>query len=335
MTSTWKRWGTAAILLVLLGCVGVAVYYSSFTIQPPLQKVTIARTGGIPMAFFWIAQDNGYFKDAGLDVSYLDFDQGPPALAELKAMHADITASGELPIVRSILTGDNIRILAELESDFGKNIIGRVDRGIQKPQDLRGKRIGVTKGTVNEFQLSSLLEASGVPESTVTIVDVPFANAKDALTSGEVDAVSARQATVVQLQKYLGENGVVFSTEGIYTFRFLVVANESFTVAHPDTTAKVIASLVKAERFAKEHPEEARAVVARNLHVSQDVVDAAWVQYHFNINLSQPIFVTLEDEARWLMGRDPMLPHTMPNFLSYLYFDALAAAKPDSISITH
>lgn len=300
-----------------------------------LQKVTIARTGGIPTSFFWIAEEKGYFRDEGLDVSYLDFDMGQPALDALREGRADITASGELPIVRSILNGDQISILAELESDSGTNIIGRADRGIRTPEDFAGKRVGVTFGTVNEFQLISLLEAHDVSEDQVTFVDVPFADAREALLSGSVDAVSARQSTIARLEQELGERGVVFKTEDVYTFRFLLMANQDFIQRQPATVESVVRALVRAEEFARNEEEEAKAITARRMGVPPEIIADAWDRYNFSMNISQQIFLTLEGEARWLIARESSALAAIPNFLEYMYFDALEAVKPHAVTVPH
>ncbi|HYF12787.1 MAG TPA: NrtA/SsuA/CpmA family ABC transporter substrate-binding protein [Candidatus Paceibacterota bacterium] len=306
---------------------------SFFQITPNGHAITIARTGGFPTSLFWIAEDNGYFRDEGLQVSYLDYDAGQPGLDALREGRADITASGELPIVRSIMRGDKIFIVAELESDNGKNIIGRKDRGIRSAADFKGKRIGVTKGTVNEFQLISFLEAHGIAENQVTLVDVSFAKAAEELMSDRLDAVSARQGTIVQLEQQLADNGTVFSTEGIYTFRFLMVANQDFIKNQPDAIEKVLRALVRAEEFTRKQPEASQRLISKYLQLEPSVIEDTWGRYRFSINLSQPIFVTLEDEARWLINRDQTLPREVPNFLEYIYIDALNKVKPGSVTI--
>jgi len=334
MTLSRARFFISGILVLLLVAVGYVIVRAEFGADAP-EKITIARTGGIPTSFFWIAEDQGYFENEGLEVTYLDFDQGRPALDALREGKADLTASGELPIVRAILQGDAIAIIAELESDSGINIIGRKDRGINAPADLKGKRIGVTKGTVNEFQLISFLEAHGLTERDVRFVDVVFADAVDALISGKVDAVSARQSAIAQLEQQLGERGTPFSTEGIYTFRFLLVGNKSFITEHPETIEKVVRALVRAEEYAHEEPEEARQITANYMKVEPGVIAKAWDRYRFSISLSQPIFVSLEDEARWIMEREAVAMKEMPNFLEYMYFDALETVKPGFVSIPH
>jgi NitT/TauT family transport system substrate-binding protein len=323
------------ILIAALTAYVLADSFSQAQSNKAPEKLTIVRTGGVPTAPFWIAEEQGFFKDEGLEVTYIDFDQGPHALDALRDGQGDITASGELPIVRAIMRGDKIRILAELESDYGENIIGLRDHGVVRPTDFRGKKVGVTKGTVNEFQLISFLEAHGLSEKDVTLVDVPFADAAALLRTGEVDAVSARQATIVQLEKELGENGIVFSTDGIYTFRFLVVANEKFVTERPEVAEKFMRALIRAESFLRDSPEEARKLTAQKMGVEQSIVDEVWQRYHFSINLSQPIFVSLEDEAKWLLDRNPDLGTQIPNFLSYMYFEALESAKPGAITIPH
>jgi sulfonate transport system substrate-binding protein len=331
MKITSRYWAGISIVMALAL---IILYFLINNIIVERQEITIACTGGIPTSLFWIAENNGYFKDEDLDVRYLDFDQGPPALDALRDGRADLTSSGELPIVRSIIRGDKIYILAEMESDFGKNIIARRDRNINSPADLSGKKIGVTKGTVNEFQLIALLETNGISENDVTLIDVPFADSIKTFNSGTIDAISARQTSITELEKQFGDQGIVFSTEGIYTFRFLVVANQEFTNQHPDIIEKVLRSLVRAEKFAKENPTETYSITADYMQTDPKIIKQGWEKYSFYISLSQPIFITLEDEARWLIERDPDLGR-FPNFLDFIYFKGLEVVKPDSVTISH
>jgi NitT/TauT family transport system substrate-binding protein len=332
------RMGATILIAAALLIVGSAVYLlrEAFSILPrETQKITVARTGGIPNSFTYIAEENGYFAAEGLDIHYIDYDQGPPALRALREKRADITSSGELPVVRSIMRGDAIEIVAELESDPGTNIIARKDLGVSTGYDMRGKTIGVRMGTVNEFALISFLESHGISENDVTLVDVDFKDAKDALLSAGVDVVSARQPTIVELEQLLGDRGVSFSAEGIYTFRFLLIANRDFIEANPEAVRKFVRAYVRAEKFMIEHPREAVAIVSRASEIELPVAEEAWTRHYFNINLSQPIFVSLEDEARWLISRDPALGNKIPNFLNYIYFDALEAEKPGAVTIPH
>jgi NitT/TauT family transport system substrate-binding protein len=164
---------------------------------------------------------------------------------------------------------------------------------------------------------------------------VPFADAADLFLSRKVDAVSARQSTIVELAQQLDDKVLVISTEGIYTFRYLLVGNQTLIQEHPEIVDKVLQALVRAEAYAKQHPEDARAITAARLGADQSVVDEVWQRYHFSINLSQPIFVTLEDEARWLMDREGSVGMRTPNFLDHIYFDALEHAKPGAVTIPH
>ena len=69
-------------------------------------------------------------------------------------------------------------------------IIARKDRGIGSVPDLKGKKIGVARGTSGDFFLGRFLELQGMSIRDVTVIDLPPAQVADPLLNGTVDAVS-------------------------------------------------------------------------------------------------------------------------------------------------
>ncbi len=62
--------------------------------------------------------------------------------------------------------------LATIDKGDFTYLVARKDRGIVNVSDLRGKRIGTTKGTIAEFHLGRFLALNGITLQDVTLVDV-------------------------------------------------------------------------------------------------------------------------------------------------------------------
>jgi NitT/TauT family transport system substrate-binding protein len=75
--------------------------------------------------------------------------------------------------------------------------------------------------------------------------------------------------------------------------------------------------------------------VAERLNLDREVMNALWDDFVFEISLEPSLLVTLEDEARWAIKNRLTDATEVPNYLDYIYFDALEAVKPTVVGIIH
>lgn len=58
-----------------------------------------------------------------------------------------------------------------------------------------------------------------------------------------------------------------------------------------------------------------------------------WDDFTFELSLNQSFLVNIEDEARWAI-RNKLTDKTgVPNYLDYIYIDALESVKPDAVTV--
>ncbi len=156
-----------------------------------------------------------------------------------------------------------------------------------------------------------------------------------ALVNGEVDAVSTWNPHAIQLQKELGGNGITMYGEGIYTETFNLVTMQDFVNNNPEAIKKVLRALINAEKFIKERPDESISIIASSIGMDRSQLIELWDIYNFEIALDQSLLVTLEAEARWAMLKGLTEATDVPNYLDYIYYDALEEVKPEAFGIIH
>lgn len=133
----------------------------------------------------WIADDSGFYKDAGFDS--INFIAGGPGVSQEESVISgkgligltapDFTAS-------AVLEGAELVILSAL---FQKNpfcFMSLAETPISTPDELKGKRVGVQD--VNQPTWQAFLKANGLDESEMTVVPVQFD--PQGLVNKEVDA---------------------------------------------------------------------------------------------------------------------------------------------------
>lgn len=327
----------ALLIVALLAAViltGTACRQEPQTPTGPPEKITIAHPTTFNGALVPIALVKGYFTEEGLDATLQLHAFGKQALNALIEEKADLATAADTPIMFAVMNGKKITIPAVIQT-AGKNtaIVARKDLGINKPSDLKGKTIGVTRGTTSDFFTDAFLTVHGIDKKNVKIIDLKPDEMAAALAAGRVDAVSTWNPVLTQLQKALKHQGLTFYGETIYTEAFGLTARQDFVKQHPEAVKKVLRALIKAEVFVRQHPEESRRLVAEFIKADKALLDEIWDIYHFRVTLDQAFLVDLEDQTRWALKNRLTVRKDMPNYLDFIYVDGLQAVKPDAIRI--
>lgn len=134
---------------------------------------------------YFVAVDQGYYKDEGLDLTYLS--GGPDVIPEssLISGKADVTLTTPDTTIKAIVEqGAPFKIIG---TQYQKNPIGIVSLAsnpIHEPADLVGKTLAVPP--VNVISVEAMLKLNNIDKSKVNIV--PYAYDPTPLIKGEIDA---------------------------------------------------------------------------------------------------------------------------------------------------
>jgi sulfonate transport system substrate-binding protein len=320
-------------VLVLMFCLETGCGQREKKVGPP-EKITIAYSTALNAMLMYIAFAKDFFQEEGLDATPQPHPFGKPALQAVIDGKADIATVGDTPIVFAVMGGKQVTTLAVIQTaNKNEAIVARRNRGIAKPSDLKGKKIGLTLGTTGHFFAEAFLLANGIDTKQIKIIDMKPDEMSAALATGKVDAVSAWNPTLMQLMKKLGNEGIIFFNESLYTEHFCVVAGQEYVMKNPETTKKVIRALLKAETFAREHPEESRRLVAEFIKTDKVTLDKTWDIFTLRVTMYQGFIVDLEDQTRWAIKYRLVARRDMPNYLDFIYTDGLLAVKPEAVRI--
>lgn len=300
----------------------------------PPEKVTIAYATPPYTVLIDIAQARGYFRQEGLEVVPQLYPYGKLALDALLEGKADFATCGETPFMFAVMKGEKISVIATIQT-FNKNnaIIARKDSGILTPRDLKGRKVAATLGTIGEFFMDAFLAAHGISRKDVKVINLSPAGMQEALASGDIDAASAWNPDLIHMQRRLGDRGVTFYNEDIYTQTFGVVAAQEYIRGKPATIRKALHALLKAEEFVLQYPAEARKIVADSRRMEIGLLGDLWAGNTFSVTLDQTLLLSLEDESRWAIKAGLTRARNVPNYLDFIYLDGLASVKPKAVRI--
>ena len=324
------------LLLILLWSLALpGCQRESQEAKEPVAKITLAYATATSGVLAHIALKNGYFAEEGLEVTAQPHFSGKSSLQAVIEGKADFATVAETPIMFAIMNGHKICIIAEIQtSTKNEAIVAKKDLNLTSPSDLKGKRIGVTIGTTGDFFLDSILLIHGIDREDVKIIDMKPEEMLDAFTHGKVDAVSTWNPILRQLEKQLGDRGIVFFNEDIYTEFFCIVTYKEFAEKNPKVINRFLKAILKAETFAKQHPDKSKKIVAEYTKTDQTIIDDIWNNFNFQVTLGQLLLVTLDDQTRWANKYRLTDSTKMPNYLDFIYFDGLQSVKPEAIAIS-
>jgi NitT/TauT family transport system substrate-binding protein len=285
---------------------------------------------------FMVAQARGYFAQHGLrQVTLISYVGGHRALKAMLEGEADIATASDLPTMFHSFARDDYAVLFTfVTSDYDVKIITRQDTGVRVAADFTDKTIGATFGTSSHFFLMSFLVYHQVNTDRVNITHVSPEDMPVSLQNGTVDAVATWEPFAYKTVKALGQNAMVIAhPEGIYTETFNALAQKKFIRSHREVVHRLARSIHVAIEFMRNNEEESQKIVRDFLSDNAEFLAAIWKDFVFELSLHQAFIVTLENEARWAINNGLVEGTQIPNYLRYIYLDALQAVRPDAISI--
>jgi NitT/TauT family transport system substrate-binding protein len=146
-----------------------------------------------------VAIDKGWFKEAGVDVTFQWFDYSASMDAFTAGkIDADLMTNGDT-LVTGAGGGKGIMIMLTDYSSGNDMIVAKP--GIKSLKDLKGKKIGLEVGIVEHLLLTHALDTNGMREKDVKLVNAKTNETPQVLASGQVSAIGAWQPISGQAMK--------------------------------------------------------------------------------------------------------------------------------------
>jgi len=190
------------ILVALLLVISLPACSGSGVAQPTpeLVKIKVLSMPYITFAPFFIAQDEGYFAEQGLEVEFVTFNGLSTAIPALAQGEIDVVSGHIRASIFSAISGDaKIKIVADkgYVNSTGcadTAIIARktlLDSGsLKSPAQLAGLKVSVDQTNYEGYLMDKILSSVNLTIDNVTLVeDIPSSNQSDALGSGSVDVL--------------------------------------------------------------------------------------------------------------------------------------------------
>ena len=324
------------LLIIIIVLSGGAVLYLQSVQQPlpaPLTDITIDPSPTTASTMLLVAKEQGYFAQHGLNVTFIRSPAASVAMQDLLNRTFDFGLINEYSLSEPALYNTTIRAIGTLSESDIYYIVGRKDRGIIQVQDLKGKRIGVSKGSIGEYFLGRFFVLNDLWMHNATVIYLQPASLVDAIVRGDIDATSLNEPYVYQIRQQMGGNAVVWPAHLGQHAQFSLVCNEITLQEHPEIVEGLLASVLQAESYVNSHPEEAKKIAQKQTNYDDQYMDQDWQNHRISVGLSQSLITSMEDETRWRIRKNMTAVTKVPDFSKYIAADTLYRLKPSAVTL--
>lgn len=196
----------------------------------------------------------------GVKVSWHEFSSGLPLLEALNLNNVDLSAdvADTVPLFAQAAGASLTYYARETPSPAAQAILVPADSPIKTLQDLKGKKIAVTKAAGSHYLLIAALKKAGLRFSDISPAWLTPADGRAALENGSVAAWVTWEPYVTSAQVEQHAR-VLASGKGLANYQRYYLASSSYATVNPQVLNSVYRALKQEAAWLKAHPAEAAA----------------------------------------------------------------------------
>ena len=280
----------ALVSMILLAACGGAPAPATSPGQPiPLRVNWTAVTGA--NSGLWTAYEAGYFKDEGLAVEMLHLPSSPRTVEALLTGDVQFGNVDGRNLIEAVVSGVDIKAVTGITNRLVFSVMASTK--IQAPQDLKGKKLGITRvGSSTHTAALQALKGWGLePNKDVSLVpltEVPAILA--GLTAGQIDAGILSPPTNTRAKKAGFKELINLAVDGPPYPSVTVGAKGSYIAANPEVVRKFVRAYARGVQRFKTDKTFGMSAIKGYLKVDdQAVLEDTWEQ--FSKYLAAPPYV--------------------------------------------
>ena len=218
-------------------------------------------------AYYYVALDRGYYRQAGLDVSFVRGIGSADVIRKVAsgAVQMGFADAGSLVLARAN-DGIPVRMLAVVYAAPPHAVYATADGSIRKPQDLAGHRIADSAGSANTLLFGAYAKAAGFDPTKVTWQVAESSSLPTLLATGRAEAVGQFTVGEPLLAATIAPKKLVrlaYRDVGLNYYGNGIVASEDLIARAPDMLRRFVAATLHGMADAFADPGMAGETIAR------------------------------------------------------------------------
>jgi NitT/TauT family transport system substrate-binding protein len=212
-----------------------------------------------------VDEEKHFFEEQGLNMTFIPGAGGGDAIKNILSGKADIAFTDPGSLFFALDKGEKLRVIYNIYPQNVFNIVSLKEKNITKPEDLKGKTIGVYSLSSGTRQnLLVLLHEAGLTEEDVTIVETGLLNFAP-LMQGQVDATAATDTGLYTgKQKGLGDVNVMEVKDYLNFPSDVFVVTEETYQEKKELLQKFLIGYKNSAEWMIENPNEAATLAVKH-----------------------------------------------------------------------
>lgn len=226
------------------------------TPQPVALTVGLGYIPSVQFAPFYLADQAGYYRDAGLDVTFrhgTDYD----VIALVGQGALDLGLADGTSVIPAVSQGIPLKYVATIYGKFPSIVFAKTSSGIARAADLKGRKLGIPgKFGSSWIMLQALLASAKLTPDDLVISEYPDFGQGAAVAAGAVDAATGFANNEPVQLGLTGEPVTVLRIDDITPLpgNGLIVADTTLAAKH-DAVAAFVAATLRAMEEISANPE--------------------------------------------------------------------------------
>ncbi|VIO69599.1 Putative aliphatic sulfonates-binding protein [Bradyrhizobium ivorense] len=211
-----------------------------------------------------------HFRPQGISVKWVEFSSGPPMMEAMNVGSVDYGAVGDSPPIFAQAVGAAIVYAAAQPIINGSGILVPQNSTISSIADLKGKRVGFTKGSSAHNVVIQTLEKAGLTYDDITPVYLTPPDAGPAFANGGIDAWAIWDPYFAIAETR--QNGrILVKTRDITKTNSFYIANRDFAKTRGQVLQQIVDVTTATAAWAQAHPDEVAQSLAAVTGVPLDI----------------------------------------------------------------
>jgi ABC-type nitrate/sulfonate/bicarbonate transport system substrate-binding protein len=297
------------------------------------QKLTpmVIATGVDPsFSQFYVAKQAKLFERNGLDVQINTGASGSAMVPFL--INNQINAAYGSDLAGVINHNVDANVVAVADGTYLLKWLSVVGRDIPDLAALKGKRVGVAKGTGSEIFWAGVVKKFNLNAADYKIVDIESPEMLAATERGDIDAFSSWEPWPTRTLGAVKGTKILVDAEGIYNNRNYVYMNRGWITQNRDTAERFIRALCEANDVIEKDRPAAAAMVAKFLNMPLDLATELMPKIVYDMNWTDDSLRTIKDAADLLIAQGKM--KTPLDYATYVDTELLKKVRPEAVKIT-
>lgn len=211
-----------------------------------------------------------HFAPQGIEVKWVEFSSGPPMMEAMNVGSVDYGAVGDSPPVFAQAAGAAIVYAAGQPITNGAGILVPKDSPIRAIADLKGKRVGFTKGSSAHNIVVQTLEKAGLTYADITPVYLTPPDAGPAFANGSIEAWAIWDPYFA-----IGEakqNGrILINASEVTKSNSFYIANREFARSHGPLLQQIVDVTTATANWAEQHRDQVAKSLATVTGIPLDI----------------------------------------------------------------